>query len=113
MMELIDEAQKVAPRTRPGAIVKGAHILAGNGDGAAGRSVEETSDLEKRRFSGARWRDKGHDLAAGHTQIDAAQYPDNAAPLPKITAKIGEAQYLARDIARGIVGMRSGSRGFG
>src|SRR5690625_1053703 len=99
MVELIDEAQKIASRARPGTVIEGAHILPGNGDGAAGRRVQKARNLEKRRFSGARWRDKGDDLALGYAQIDAAQHLDNASPLPKVTAEIGEAQYLARLVA--------------
>ena len=56
---------------RLGALVEPA---AGNGDGAAGRTVESGQQVQERRLAGAGGPDDGHELAHGDVEVDAVQH---------------------------------------
>src|SRR3546814_11119009 len=76
MMELIDEADLLAPRLRPLALFEARDILAIDADRTAESAFAQADCLQHRRLAPPRRAEQRDDLAAPQRRVDAAQHLD-------------------------------------
>ena len=81
MMELVDEAQRVAAQPGAAVIVEAGRFLAMDADRAFEAAFEETDRLEQGRLARARRAEQRDDLARVDVEVDAAQHVDGDSAL--------------------------------
>jgi hypothetical protein len=92
MVELVDEADLLAPRLGPRALIETRHILAIDADCAFETAFEQTDRLKHRRLARSRRTEQRDDLAALQRRIDAAQHVDGNVALCKAALQVDELQ---------------------
>ena len=91
MEALEDDADMVAPQTRPGIVVERPEILAGDLDPARGGALQAARHHHQAGFAGARGADDGRNFANGDVESDAAQDIDRAGIACHVEMDVGEA----------------------
>ena len=91
MEALEDDADMVAPQTRPSIIVERPEILAGDLDAARGGALQAARHHHQAGFAGARGADDGRNFANGDVESDAAQDIDRAGIACHVEMDVGEA----------------------
>ena len=91
MEALEDDADVVAPQTRPGVVVERPEILAGDLDPARGGALQAARHHHQAGFAGARGADDGRNFANGDVESDAAQDIDRAGIACHVEMDVGEA----------------------
>src|SRR6185312_11654304 len=78
---LVDEAQEAAAQPGALAVAQCRDRPAVDQDLAAGRTLEQTGDVQQSRLAAAGLADQGHDLAGAQFEADAAQHLEAAIAL--------------------------------
>ena len=89
-MELVDEAHLRAADARALVVLHARAVAAGDDDLTAVRRLEETRDMQKRRFARARGADQGHGFAASEHGRGAIEDVDPAGALMEGAPQIDE-----------------------
>src|SRR3546814_16001193 len=92
MMELIDEADLLAPRLRPLALFEARDILAIDADRTAESAFEQADCLQHRRLARPRRAEQRHDIAAQQHPVDLAQHLDRDIALAKAALPLHPSQ---------------------
>src|SRR3546814_20751507 len=94
MVELIDEADLLAPRLRSFTLAQVRHVLAVDPDRALETAFEQTDRLQHRRLARSRGAEQSDDLAALHLRFAAEKHADRHPVLGETTPQI--AQFKSR-----------------
>ena len=100
MVELVDEAELVAPHRGPGVGVERFDPLPVDCDRAAEPAFEQPDRLEHGRLARSARSEQGDDLAAGDGQVDAAQDVDRHPALDEAAAEVGDFEDVTHSGAR-------------
>jgi acyl-CoA thioesterase-1 len=100
MEALEDDADVVAPQTRPGIVVERPEILAGNLDAARGGALQAARHHHQAGFAGAGGADDGRNFANGDVESDAAQDIDRAGIACHVEMDVGEADDRLAGVGR-------------
>src|SRR3546814_13005617 len=91
-MELVYEAERVAPQAGPLPLPQPARRDPRHHDGAAVRALEKAGDVEERRFAGTRGADQRDELSRRDGKVDCPQDMQRPAALLEGAGDAGEAQ---------------------
>jgi len=80
-MELVNEAEMLAPEGRPPGGILGRGIDSCDLDLAAETALEQADRLQHGRLARARGAEQGHDLTRAHFEIDPLEHVDPHAAL--------------------------------
>ena len=112
MEALEDDADMVAPETRPGVIVEQPEITARDLDAARGGALQAARHHHQARLARARGADDGRNFANGDVESDAAQDIDRAGIACHVEMDVGEADDGLAGVWRGQAGSGRESMNF-
>ena len=99
MVELVDEAEPLAPRPRAAGLVEIGGLLAPDPDRALEAALEQPHRLQQGGLARARGAEQSDDLALGDGEIDPAQHVDDDARLLEAALEARNLQHLIHSAA--------------